>query len=333
MSENELPRIAITIGDINGIGPEVMMKALTDVGLHERCQVTIVGSRHLLAAYSHRIHCGPIEHLELGLAAGGRIVPIIDIPSDARISPGEIDARAGRLAGEAVCHAVDLAARGEFDAVVTMPISKKALNAGGYEYPGHTELIASRVGGSPLMILMAEGMRVALATVHVPVSRVSSLITWTLIEERIRGLHRSLRHDFGIVNPRIAVLGLNPHAGEHGTIGREEAEIISPTVDRITAEGLDVTGPLAADGFFARYIPGAYDAILAMYHDQGLIPLKMTANGAGVNFTAGLSIVRTSPDHGTAFSIAGLGIAEERSVLQAIDAAGAVVLQRKQRRV
>ncbi len=332
MKGDELPRIAITVGDINGIGPEVMMKALTNPGVHERCHITVVGSRHLLAAYSHRTHCGPIEYTEEGLAAGGRIIPIVDLPSDARISLGEIDARAGRLAGDAICHAVDMTAQGGFDAVVTMPISKKALNAGGYDFPGHTELIASRIGGTPLMILMTEGMRVALATVHVPIASVPSLISWTLIEERIRGLHRALRHDFGITSPRIAVLGLNPHSGEHGTIGREEAEIISPTVDRLAAEGLDVTGPLPADGFFARYMPGTYDAILAMYHDQGLIPLKMTAAGAGVNCTAGLSIVRTSPDHGTAFSIAGLGIAEEKSVLQAIEAAAAIVLQRKNRR-
>lgn len=329
MPPPRLPRIVLTVGDINGIGPEVMMKALADPEVHERCQITIVGSRHLLAAYSHRTQCGPIEHTDEGIAAGGRIVPVIDIPTETRINFGEIDARAGKLAGDAILQAVRMVAQGEFEAVVTMPISKKALNAGGYDFPGHTELIAATVGGTPLMILMTSGMRVALATAHLPIAEVSNRISWTLVETSIRALLQSLRSDFGIDRPRVAVLGLNPHAGEHGTIGREEAEIISPTVDRLIAEGLDVTGPVAADGFFARFIANEYDAILAMYHDQGLIPLKMLARGSGVNFTAGLPVIRTSPDHGTAFSIAGLGIADEHSVVQAIASATEIVAQRK----
>ena len=326
---DRLPVLALTIGDVNGIGPEVLMKALARPEAHDVCRPSVVGSRAVLATYSHRIQCGPIEHTIDGLACGGRVVPVIDIPTDAVVTPGEIDSRVGRLAGEAIRIAALMAMEGTVDAVVTMPISKIALNAGGFAFPGHTEMLADMAGGHPLMVLVAPSMRVAVATGHDAIADVAPRISWTLIENRVRTLERSLRHDFGISRPRIAVLGLNPHAGEHGLIGREEVEVIQPTVNRLASDGIDVIGPLPADGFFARYIPGEFDGVLAMYHDQGLIPVKIAARGGGVNFTAGLPIVRTSPDHGTAMSIAGIGIADYTSTLEAIYTASEIAMRRR----
>jgi 4-hydroxythreonine-4-phosphate dehydrogenase len=180
-------------------------------------------------------------------------------------------------------------------------------------------------------MLITRGLRVAIVTIHAALRDVPEMITWPRLEMRTRQLVRSLQEDFGIERPRIAVLGLNPHAGEDGLIGREETEVIAPTLRSLRSEGLLLDGPLPADGFFARFSPGEYDAVLAMYHDQGLIPLKLFARGAGVNFTAGLSIVRTSPDHGTAFGIAGHGIADERSVVEAVETAAEVFRMRSRR--
>jgi 4-hydroxythreonine-4-phosphate dehydrogenase len=257
------------------------------------------------------------------------MIPIIEITSDATLRIGEIDARAGRLAGDAIIHAAEMTMGGDADAIVTMPISKRGLNAGGHDFPGHTEMLASIAGGEPLMMLMTRGLRVAIVTIHAPLRDVPDMITWPRIELCARQLVSSLQRDFGVERPAIAVLGLNPHAGETGLIGREEVEIIAPTLQALCAEGMNLEGPLPADGFFARFTPGEYDAVLAMYHDQGLIPLKLFARGAGVNYTAGLPIVRTSPDHGTAFTIAGSGTASERSVVEAVEIAVEVVANRK----
>lgn len=325
---NNLPRIALTMGDANGIGPEVLFKALSEPGRLDAIDPIVVGSRAMLGAYVDSLPNLGVTLNADGCVINGRTIPIVDIPTEATLHLGENDARAGRLAGDAVRHAVSMIRDGHADAMVTMPISKRAFHAGGYDFPGHTELLASICGGVPLMILMTSTLRVAIATVHCPIARVPEQITWNLVEERIRGLGASLVRDFNIDHPKIAVLGLNPHAGEDGMIGREEVEIIAPTIARLRSEGISVDGPTPADGFFARYTDGEYDAVLAMYHDQGLIPLKMLARGGGVNFTAGLPIVRTSPDHGTAFGIAGLGIADPRSVGEAIDAAVAIVRSR-----
>ncbi len=321
-------RIALTMGDANGIGPEVLVKALAEPGRLDAISPIVIGNHDLLASYVDLLPNLRAALNADGLLINGHTIPIVDIPTEATLHIGENDARAGRLAGDAIRHAVGMVRGGDADALVTMPISKRAFNAGGYDFPGHTEFLASICGGVPLMILMTSTLRVAIATVHCPIAHVSEQITWNLVEERIRSLSTSLSRDFNIEHPNIAVLGLNPHAGEDGMIGREEVEIIAPTVARLRSEGIAVVGPISADGFFARYAEGEYDAVLAMYHDQGLIPLKMLARGGGVNFTAGLPIVRTSPDHGTAFGIAGLGIADPRSAGEAIDAAVAIIRSR-----
>jgi 4-hydroxythreonine-4-phosphate dehydrogenase len=327
------PRIAFTIGDVNGIGIEVMIKALARPATRAICRPVIVGSERLMEEYLAAIPIGD-AHVNNGkLVVAGREIPIIEIPTTATLRIGEIDARAGKLAGDAIREAAEMTMRGDADAIVTMPISKRALNAGGHDFPGHTEMLASIAGGEPLMILMTHGLRVAIVTIHTALRDVPGMITWQLIEQRTRQVMASLRDDFGVEEPSIAVLGLNPHAGEDGLIGREEVEVIAPTLQQLRAEGLRLHGPIPADGFFARFVPGEYDAVLAMYHDQGLIPLKLFARGAGVNFTAGLPIVRTSPDHGTAYGIAGSGIAEDRSVVEAIETAVEVAGNRARMRI
>lgn len=302
-----------TVGDVNGIGIEVLSRALCDEWLLENVDPVVVGNHRLVREYIAAAHLGSCKEL---LAA-----EFVDIDSVAELRIGSVDAAAGRLAHDAIVVATEHVLAGDGHAIVTMPISKEALHAAGCEHTGHTELIASITGGDPLMILMTEGMLVALVTIHIPIAQVARRLTSELVLSRIEQLDRSLRGDFGRELPRIAVLGLNPHAGENGVLGREEIEVISPAVHDARAMEIEVSGPFAADGFFARYDPDRYDGILAMYHDQGLIPLKLYAHGAGVNFTASLPIVRTSPDHGTAFDKAGRNLADFRSVIDATRAA------------
>lgn len=322
------PTIAISIGDPNGIGIEVLAKALAHPVVSELCRPVIVGNQRIVAEYLQLLGMEGTFVRAGELAVSGRSYPIVDLPSDAMLDPGREAADAGRLAGDAIAQATAMTIDGSAAAMVTMPISKAALHMGGYDFPGHTEMIASISGGQPLMVLMTEGLRVALATIHVPLARVPALITRPLIDARIRQVDAMLRRDFGAQAPSIAVLGLNPHAGEGGAIGTEEIETIGPALEAARAAGINAVGPLPADGFFARFVPGEYDAVLAMYHDQGLIPLKLFARGGGVNFTANLPIVRTSPDHGTAYGIAGRGVAEEKSTLEAITAAVQIARRR-----
>jgi len=241
-----------------------------------------------------------------------------------------IDQQAGAIAMQAVDQAVSLCLNGEVDAVVTCPISKEAISLAGYDFPGHTEFIADRVGASQhLMMMVSDRLRVGLVTGHIPLSKVAQLVTGTGIRSTMIMMMESLKSDFGIENPRIAVLGLNPHAGDGGVLGSEDNEIILPEIIHARENGHEVIGPLPADGFFGSAHWKSVDGVVAMYHDQGLIPFKALSFGSGVNFTAGLSIVRTSPDHGTAFDIAGSGIASESSLKKAIEYAVDIVHKRK----
>ena len=330
-SERSLPRLLLTIGDINGIGPEVLLKGLLRLLPSRSFVPAIIGNVRLLRDYVMKLPIDQVSVGETSLDLCGETVPIIDIPSEATLNPGAETAEAGKLAGDAIKRAVAILCDGDAEGMVTMPISKNGMNRGGHHWPGHTEMIAELSGGgTPLMILATEGLRVALMTIHVPLSLVSSLITPALVTQRIQSFHQSLQMDFGVSSPRIALLGVNPHAGEEGTIGLEEQEILLPVIRQLIDEGYRLEGPFPADGFFARFRPGDYDGVLASYHDQGLIPLKMLARGAGVNITAGLPIVRTSPDHGTAFGIAGNGTADESSTVEAIDTALRIIGNRKE---
>ncbi|HVZ42147.1 MAG TPA: 4-hydroxythreonine-4-phosphate dehydrogenase PdxA [Candidatus Kapabacteria bacterium] len=323
------PRIAFTIGDVNGIGPEVLLKALARPELHAVCSPIVVGNARLLESCAALPGAGEASVAGLELRVGRYAIPIAECPSRAVPAPGAHDPHAGQLAGSAIERAVRMAVSGEAEGIVTMPISKEGLNAGGYHFPGHTEMLAALAGGEPLMILLTRGMRVALVTIHIPLAAVPKAITAETVRRRLEAFAGSLRNDFGVSDPQIAVLGLNPHAGENGTIGTEERDAIRPAIARACGTGIRAEGPFPADGFFARYDPARYHGILAMYHDQGLIPLKMMARGHGVNVTAGLPIVRTSPDHGTAYDIAGRGMADAESTLEAVRVAVEIIHNRR----
>jgi 4-hydroxythreonine-4-phosphate dehydrogenase len=261
---------------------------------------------------------------------GNKKCEILECDTVAPVHFGKTTLEAGTLALEQLERAISSLSKGKFDALVTMPVSKAALQLAGWEFPGQTEMLAARFGGEPLMILATGNVRVALQTIHIPISNITSAINQENIYKKIIQFNTALKMDFEIKHPKIAVLGLNPHAGEAGHIGKEEIDIISPAIIFTKNMGIEVFGPFPADGFFAFGDYLGYDGILAMYHDQGLIPLKLLAHGGGVNITAGLSAVRISPDHGTAFGIAGLGKADSASTKETLQMAVNIAKARKQ---
>ncbi len=259
-------------------------------------------------------------------------VPVLQTSSldTSHISPGTLSPEAGAVSARAIEEAVRCAMAGEVHAIVTAPVSKQALHAAGTVFPGQTEMLQNLTSSPGVaMMLVAKTMRVGLVTIHHSLRDVPSVLTRELLRDRIAILYRALRVDWNIKHPTLAVLGLNPHAGEGGHLGIEERELIVPVLREFLNAGMLLAGPFPADGFFARYRPGTYDAVVAMYHDQGLIPLKMSAGGKAVNFSAGLPIVRTSPDHGTGFEIAGKGRADPGSMVEAIKLAALIAKRRK----
>lgn len=316
---SDKPIIAITVGDFNGIGPEVAVKSLRSSLVKRTCHSLLIGPREVFEYYARRLRI-PLP-----------TVPIIESSSVQReaILPGQLSSLAGATAAAAILHAVELVKQGLADAIVTAPVSKQALHLAGYNVPGQTEMV-QRLSNSRrvAMMLVSKTMRIGLATIHVPVSKTASLLTRKLLREKIQVIHDALKQDWKIRSPKIAVLGLNPHASEGGDIGREDVDIVARVVKEFRIRKMRVEGPFPADSFFGKYKKGEYDAIVAMYHDQGLIPLKMSSFGKGVNISVGLNIVRTSPDHGTAFDIAGKGIADPGSMIEAIKLAALVATNR-----
>ena len=325
------PRVAVTLGDPNGIGPEVVLKSVREVHRLRMAQPVVVGSAQVLRAHAAHMESG-LPDMQIVASMPDRIPPeglfVLDIAPDEPFEPafGKVAAEAGALAMRSVERAVAMCIAGEVDAVVTAPIHKEAISMAGYMHPGHTEFIAGLAGCSRYaMMMIAEGLRVGLVTAHTPLRDVPHAVTREAVLAGIRVVHAALRADFGIRRPEIAVLGLNPHAGEGGVLGREETEVIGPAIHEAQAGGLLASGPYPADGFFGAGAWRRYDAVLAMYHDQGLAPFKTLAFEHGVNYTAGLPIVRTSPDHGTAFDIAGQGRARSESMLSGISLAVDIV--------
>jgi len=317
---NTKPAIAVTIGDCNGIGPEIVLKSVHHPSVRRICSPVLVGPVDAFEFYADR--------LKMSLPS----CPIVESSTlrQSSIRPGFVSAKSGRAAAHAIKAAVELADAGIVSALVTAPVSKHALHKGGVLFPGHTEMLQRLTHAKHVaMMLVSETLRVGLVTIHVPLKRVSGLLTRKLIRQRIEVVHKALLNDWRIRNPRIAVLGLNPHAGEAGDIGTEDKRIVAPVIRGLATAGMNIKGPFPADAFFARYKPGDYDAVIAMYHDQGLIPLKMSAHGRAVNVSAGLPIVRTSPDHGTAFDIAGKGIADPGSMIEAIKLAVTIARNRQ----
>lgn len=314
-------KVGITQGDINGIGPEVIIKTLADPRMGELFVPIIYGASKAFSFYRKQL--GDIENFSFQIVSNAREarpkrVNLIETCSgDLHIEPGKATAEGGEQAITALRRSADDLAAGEIDIVVTAPINKENVQEAGFGFTGHTEFFADRFGGKPLMVMCSELMKVGLVTIHVPIADVSSMISREVIVERLTQLRNMLRTDFRIVEPRIAVLGLNPHAGDGGVIGHEEQTVIRPAIAEATAQGILAFGPFAADGFFAAGGYRKYDAVLAMYHDQGLAPFK-SLSPSGVNFTASLPVVRTSPDHGVAYDIAGTGTADCASMHEAI---------------
>ena len=313
--------LVVSVGDCNGIGLEVFAKALEILGKEDRhLQITyrVAANPYVIDDYYRQLGLLCAVDKE-GMSIHGIRCEILPCTSRPKVVHGATDGGAGELAWEALEKAVAEVRDGTADALLTLPVSKSTLKLAGYPFPGQTEFLAARCSvDKPLMILCTTGVRVGLVTIHIPLAQVPMAVTRESVAESIRALHSSLQGDFGCPAPRIAVLGLNPHAGENGEIGHEEIDVVIPAIADCVSSGMQVEGPFPADGFFAH---GGYresDGILAMYHDQGLIPLKMLARGGGVNVTAGLPIVRTSPDHGTAYNIAGKGIADPASTVEAI---------------
>ncbi|PAP77654.1 4-hydroxythreonine-4-phosphate dehydrogenase PdxA [Rubrivirga marina] len=325
------PRLAVSIGDPNGIGPEVVLKAADAA----EADLLAVGSAEALRQHAERLGLGPVVEVAGAAERAGEGLAVLDPDpgTETHIDWGQTTATGGRRAMEAVACAVDLALAGDVDGIVTAPISKEAIQKAGYTVPGHTEFLQQRCGAPTVVMVLAADLdagplRVALVTIHVPVAAVPDLISEERIGDTCRTLAAALRRDLGIDAPRLAVLGLNPHAGDGGVIGTEEIDTIRPALDALRADGLDVTGPHPADAFFGRGAWRHADAVVAMYHDQGLAPFKALAQGAGVNVTLGLPIVRTSPDHGTAFDVAGQGVADPSSIRAAIRMAAAMAARR-----
>ena len=319
----EKPTIGITLGDYNGIGPEVILKALEGNQLAKLCTPIIYGSLRVLNQYRNLLDMKEwsLHSIQKPEQANPKLTNVITCWHDhqTEIAPGKITAEAGQGSLSCLKRAVDDLKNGKIQALVTGPINKDNIQSDEFKFPGHTEFLAEAFGvQDALMFMVAGNLRVGVLTGHIPLESVRSNITADKLTAKIEQMLQSLQSDFGIKKPRLAVLGLNPHAGENGLLGREEIEIIQPVLKNFKEKGKLVFGPFPADGFFAAGTYKQYDAVIAMYHDQGLIPFKTLAFNEGVNFTAGLSIVRTSPDHGTAYNIAGKNAAEPGSLLQAI---------------
>jgi len=326
------PKIGITVGDMNGIGPEVIMKALRNKRILNQCIPVIYGSSKLFVHYKQKLQEDDFNFENINSASDakdGKINLINCWDNELQIQPGEMTENAGRMAHICLDHCVNDIREGEVDAMVTAPINKKSMQLAEFGYPGHTEYLESESEGRALMMLCHGDLRIALVTAHIPLGEVSKAISKEKVKKTIERLNESLIIDFGIERPNIAVLGLNPHAGDEGVLGEEETTTIRPAIIDVKKKGIFAHGPFPADGFFGSGAHKKYDAVVAMYHDQGLVVFKSLAFGNGVNFTAGLDIVRTSPDHGTGFDIVGQGLADEGSFRTALFSA--IDIQRNRR--
>jgi len=311
------PKIVISCGDPNGIGPEIALKLLAD--------------KKLRAAFSLKLII-PESAVDYYSRSSGPVTPsysdLIIIPGhNFKVKPGKIDKHAGRISGDAVHIGGELCLKGMSDALVTMPVSKYSLSLAGFKFTGHTELLkALTKSREVVMVMYSEKLAVVPLTIHIPVNSVSSALTKKLIETKLKLIDDTFKTKFGIRKPRIAVLSLNPHCGDGGIIGSEEIKTLVPALDSLMRKGIAVSGPYSADGFFGSGIYRHFDVVAGAYHDQVLIPFKMLSGKNGVNYTAGLPIIRTSPSHGTAFDIAGKGIADTGSAVAAVKLAGKLIM-------
>ncbi|HAS58888.1 MAG TPA: 4-hydroxythreonine-4-phosphate dehydrogenase PdxA [Algoriphagus sp.] len=323
------PIIGISIGDINGIGAEVTMKALQDNRTYKNFTPLIYGHGKALSYYRKLLSMEDFNFVQirsLDEIQHKRVNVINAVEECPEIIPGVETQEAGKMALEALKMAVEDLKAGNIQALVTAPLNKNNINSEDLKFVGHTEFLTEAVGAKKsLMFMVAEQLRVGLVTGHIPLSKVAQTVTGEKIKEKANLMLQSLEKDFSIAKPKIAILGLNPHAGEDGLLGEEEEKVIRPAINELKDQNKLVFGPYPSDGFFGMVHQSKFDGILAMYHDQGLIPFKSIAFSNGVNFTAGLPVIRTSPDHGTAYNIAGKNLADEGSMRAAIYLASDII--------
>jgi len=325
-------RIGVTVGDINGIGPEIILNTFSDSRVISNITPVIYGSKKVFSEQKNAIELYDLQfnYIQNATEAVKRKVNLIQLwEDDFQISPGKSTKIGGEYAFKSLEAATTDLASNKIDVLVTAPINKENIQSAEFDFPGHTEYLASLSNvDDALMLMCSEGLRIGVVTGHVPLKLVSSSLSEEIVFNKIIQMNNSLQKDFMINKPKIAVLGLNPHAGEKGLIGKEEEGIITPAIKKAHGTGIMAFGPYPADGFFASSNFREFDGILAMYHDQGLIPFKALTFGYGVNFTAGLPVVRTSPDHGTAFDLVGKNKASASSFRSALYLAREIYLNR-----
>lgn len=303
-----IPKILITTGDPNSISPEIILKIFA-TNITEKYHLRVIGEKSIFNYYARHLSLPEIKD-EYLISTGYK---------NFKVKLGRITATSGKMSGDAIKKAIFLCKEREFDAVVTMPVSKEALTLGGYRFRGHTEMLSHFLKTkSVFMVMYSERLIVIPLTIHIPLKKVAGTISSKFLTGQMKLIYRILQTELYIKNPLIAVLSLNPHSGDNGLIGTEEIEIITPVIRKIRGSGYDFSGPYSADGFFGNKVYLNFDAVICFYHDQAMIPFKIIAGDKGVNYTGGLPIVRTSPAHGTAFDIAGKGIARIESTLEAI---------------
>ena len=332
MTLPDKPRIGITIGDLNGIGPEVIIKVLSDTRLMSLITPVVYGSTKVLSFYRKLMNLEEFNYSQVKTKGQffSKTINVVNCWDEViEINPGQPSRQTASAALLSLKKAVEEIKEGLIDGFVTGPIDKNTIHGTEFPFNGHTEYLTQEFNaGESLMMMVSEVLKVGLVTEHIPVKDIPSFITKERVELKIRLLELSLKKDFLINKPKIAVLGLNPHAGDSGLLGKEENDIISPVIMELKSKGKLVFGPYPADGFFASAMHQRFDGVLAMYHDQGLVAFKTLAFENGVNFTAGLPVVRTSPDHGTAYSIAGKNQANENSFRQAAYLAADIIKNR-----
>lgn len=332
--DHKFPVIGITLGDMNGIGPEVIIKTFLDSRLLKLGTPVIYGSAKIISFYRKLLEADHFNYLQLSSTEAPKTknINVVNCWEESiTVKPGKPTEEAGKYAFISLRQATDDLINGKLDALVTAPINKKTIQQESFKFPGHTEYLIQRCQvRDGLMLMISENLRIGVVTGHIPLQEVPGNITAESILRKLDIMTSSLTRDFGIAKPKIAVLGLNPHAGDQGLLGTEEQTILEPLLQDLKKHGSLVYGPFAADGFFGSQQFHHYDGVLAMYHDQGLIPFKSLSFGSGVNYTAGLPVIRTSPDHGTAYALAGKNRADESSFRAAVFAAMDLVKHRKQ---
>lgn len=332
MEENNTIRVGISVGDLNGIGVELILKTFEDKRIYELCTPIVFASDKVITFYKKELkyNHSVFTTNNLGNIQEGKL-NVLNVWSDfVDIKPGTPTEVSGQKAFESLQAATEALNNGLVDVLLTAPISKDNIQSEAFSFPGHTEYLESKIKGESLMILMSDELKMGLVTGHVPLAEVPNTLSKELIKKKIDILYKSLVQDFKVSRPKLAVLGLNPHCGDNGVIGKEDDELIRPILEEYQEEGKLVYGPYAADGFFGNKSYLNFDGVISMYHDQGLVGFKAVSFGNGVNFTAGLDKVRVSPDHGTAFDLAGKGKANISSFKEALETGIAVARNRKE---